>query len=47
MGRIQNARIDAHVNSLDELDTDLHEMLAQHATDEEVENIRDRVDGIV
>lgn len=46
MKNIQNARIDAHVNSLDELETDLHEILATHATDNEVDDIRNRVDGI-
>lgn len=47
MGNIQNARIDAHVSSLDELGTDLHTLLRDHATDEEVDDIRNRVDGIV
>lgn len=46
MGNIQNARIDAHVNSLDELGTDLHEILAVHATDQEVDDMKNRVDGI-
>jgi len=44
MGNIQNARIDAHVNSLDELEADLHEILTIHATDDEVSDIKNRVD---
>ncbi len=46
MVNIQKARIDAHVNSLD-LEEDLQEILKRHATDDEVEDIKDRVKGIV
>lgn len=46
MTNIQNARIDAHVHSL-ELDQDLQEILWNHATDDEVRDIRNRVEWIV
>ena len=42
MGNIQNARIDAHVHSLD-LEQDLEGILQNHATDDEVEDIKGRV----
>jgi hypothetical protein len=42
MTKIQQARVDAHINSLD-LWQDLPWILEQHATNEEVENIRWRV----
>lgn len=42
MGNIQNARIDAHVHSLD-LSNDLEWILQQHATDDEVQDIKWRV----
>lgn len=42
MGKIQNARIDAHVHSLD-LAQDLEGILQNHATDDEVEDIKGRV----
>lgn len=46
MVNIQKARIDAHVNSLD-LEEDLHEILQKHATDDEVSDIKNRVNWIV
>lgn len=46
MVNIQKARIDAYVSSLD-LEQDLHEILQNHATDDEVESIKNRVNGIV
>lgn len=46
MVNIQKARIDAHVSSLD-LEQDLHDILQNHATDDEVESIKNRVNGIV
>ena len=42
IGKIQNARIDAHVHSLD-LEQDLEGILQNHATDDEVEDIKGRV----
>lgn len=42
MTNIQKARIDAHVNSLD-LEQDLHAILQKHATDDEVDDIKGRV----
>lgn len=42
MTKIQQARIDAHINSLD-LAQDLPEILKDHATDDEVEKIKWRV----
>lgn len=47
MVNIKNARIDAHVNSLDELGTDLQTILSHHATDDEVNDIKNRVGGII
>lgn len=46
MKNIQNARIDAHVHSLD-LEQDLAGILESHATDDEADKIRNRVDDIV
>lgn len=46
MTNIQNARIDAHVHSLD-LEQDLEEILKKHATNDEIEDIRNRVEGLI
>lgn len=46
MWNIQNARIDAYVHSLD-LEQDLEWILQSHATDDEVEDIKNRVKWIV
>lgn len=47
MGNIQNARIDAHINSLDELWVDLMDILGHHATEQEKNLIKNKVDGII
>lgn len=46
MTNIQNARINSHIDSLD-LEQDLAGILESHATDNQIEDIKSRVNEIV